>query len=139
MSFFINSSEILMVSLLNNKNYCFNQEELSKCIGCSQPNISYVVNSLIEKGVVENIKGFMVVNQYHLIEMLTDYAKTIFSAEIYFSDKMLKIKNWSPKVYSFFVSYLRMFNIDYVITECGALNEICFVFSVNVIDISDIL
>ena len=54
-------------------------------------------------------------------------------------DKVLKIKNWYPELYAFFETYLRIFNIDYVITECKALNEICFVFSDNFIDIADIL
>ena len=48
-NFFINSSEILTISLLNNKSFYFNQEELARCIGCTQPNVSYVISSLIEK------------------------------------------------------------------------------------------
>lgn len=72
-SFFINSSEILTLALLNNKNFYFNQEEMARCIGCSQPNISYVISSLIDKGIVKNIKGFIAVNQYRLVECLADY------------------------------------------------------------------
>jgi len=139
MSFFINSSEILTISLLNNKSFYFNQEELAKCIGCTQPNISYVISLLIGKGIVENAKGFIMVNQHRLVECLTDYAESVYNAEIYFYDKVLKIKNWYPELYAFFETYLRIFNIDYVITECKALNEICFVFSDNFIDIADIL
>lgn len=137
-TFFVNSSEILTISLLNNKSFYFNQEEMSRCIGCTQPNISYVISSLIEKGIVENMKGFILVNQYKIIECLSDYAKTVYDTEIYFSDRVLKIRNWSPEIYSFFQTYFRIFNIDYIITECKTLNEICFIFSDDMIDISDI-
>ena len=78
------------------------------------------------------------VNQYQLVECLTDYAESVFNAEIYFSDRILKITNWFPEIFAFFQTYLRIFNIEYVITECKALNEICFVFKADVIDISDI-
>jgi hypothetical protein len=137
-NFFINSSEILTISLLNNKSFYFNQEELARNIGCTQPNVSYVISSLIDKGIVENIKGFIMVNQYRIVECLTDYAESVFNAEIYFSDRILKITNWFPEIFAFFQTYLRIFNIEYVITECKALNEICFVFKADVIDISDI-
>ena len=137
-NFFINSSEILTISLLNNKSFYFNQEELARNIGCTQPNVSYVISSLIDKGIVENIKGFIMVNQYRIVECLTDYAESVFNAEIYFSGRILKITNWVPEVFAFFQTYLRIFNIEYVITECKALNEICFVFKDDVIDISDI-
>ncbi len=137
-SFFINSSEILTIALLNNKHFHFNQEEMAKCIGCTQPNISYVVSSLIDKGIVENIKGFVAVNQYRLVECLTEYADSIYNADIYFSENILKIKNWDSEVYAFFNTYFRIFNIEYVITECRQLKEICFVFHSNVIDISNI-
>lgn len=137
-NFFINSSEILTISLLNNKSFYFNQEELARNIGCTQPNVSYVISSLIDKGIVENIKGFIMVNQYRLVECLTDYAENIFNAEIYFSGRILKITNWVPEIFAFFQTYLRIFNIEYVITECKTLNEICFVFKDDVIDIADI-
>ena len=74
-SFFLNSSEILTVSLLNNKNYCFTQEQMATCIGCTQPNISYVLSALTDKGFVELRNGCYVVNQYLLIEELVRYAK----------------------------------------------------------------
>lgn len=137
-NFFINSSEILTVSLLNNKSFYFNQEELARNIGCTQPNVSYVISSLIDKGIVENIKGFIMVNQYRIVECLTDYAESVFNAEIYFSGRILKITNWVPEVFAFFQTYFRIFNIEYVITECKSLNEICFVFKDDVIDIADI-
>ena len=138
-AFFINSSEILTLSLLNNKQFHFNQEEMAKAVGCTQPNISYVVSSLLEKGVVENFKGFIAVNQYRLVEYITEYASSMYdNAEIYFSNGILKIKNWFPEVYAFFQSYFRILNIEYVITECKDLKEICFVFKNDLIDISDI-
>lgn len=61
-NFFLNSSEILTLALLNNKQFHFNQEEMASAIGCTQPNISYVISSLLEKGAVENIKGFIAVS-----------------------------------------------------------------------------
>ena len=137
-AFFINSSEILTISLLNNKSFYFNQEELSRNIGCTQPNVSYVISSLIEKGVVENFKGFIMVNQHFLVECLTEYAESVFDTEIYFNDKVLKIRNWFPEIFAFFQTYFRIFNIEYVLTECKALNEICFVFADDVFDIADI-
>ncbi len=137
-SFFVNSSEILTLSLLNHKNFYFNQEEMARCIGCSQPNISYVISSLIDKGLVENIKGFISVNQYRLVEYLTEYADCIYDADIYFTENILKIKNWTPEAYAFFNLYFRLFNINYVITECKQLNEICFVFYSDMIDISEV-
>ena len=138
-AFFINSSEILTLSLLNNKQFHFNQEEMAKAVGCTQPNISYVVSSLLEKGVVENIKGFIAVNQYRLVEYITEYADSMYdNADIYFSNGILKIRNWFPEVYAFFQTYFRILNIEYVITECRDLKEICFVFKNDLIDISDI-
>ena len=59
-AFFINSSEILTLAMLNNKAFYFNQKEMANAIGCRQPNISYVINNLIEKGIVENAKGFII-------------------------------------------------------------------------------
>ena len=138
-AFFINSSEILTLSLLNNKQFHFNQEEMASAIGCTQPNISYVVSSLLQKGVVENIKGFIAVNQYRLVEYITEYASSMYgNAEIYFSNGILKIRNWFPEVYAFFQTYFRILNIEYVITECKDLKEICFVFKNDLIDIADI-
>lgn len=138
-AFFINSSEILTLSLLNNKQFHFNQEEMSKCIGCTQPNISYVISSLLQKGVVENIKGFIAVNQYRLVEYITEYADSMYdNADIYFSNGILKIRNWFPEVYAFFQTYFRILNIEYVITECRDLKEICFVFKNDLVDIADI-
>lgn len=137
-NFFITSSEILTISHLNNKTFCFNQEELAKGIGCTQPNISYVVGSLLQKGIVENYNGVIVVNQYRLVEKLVEYAKQYYECDLFFQDRVLKLKNCSPELFAYFQTYLRIFNIDYVITECKTLNEICFVFSVNVIDIADI-
>lgn len=137
-NFFINSSEILTISFLNNKSFYFNQEEMANAIGCTQPNISYVISSLIEKGIVENCKGFIMVNQYRLIECLFFYAKAVYDSEIYFSDGVLKIRNWTTEIYAFFETYFRLFNIEYVVAECKAWKEISFVFSDNVIDISDI-
>ncbi len=138
-AFFINSSEILTLSLLNNKQFHFNQEEMASAIGCTQPNISYVVSSLLQKGVVENIKGFIAVNQYRLVEYITEYASSMYdNAEIYFSNGILKIRNWFPEVFAFFQTYFRILNIEYVITECRDLKEICFVFKNDLIDISDI-
>lgn len=138
-AFFINSSEILTLSLLNNKQFHFNQEEMASAIGCTQPNISYVVSSLLQKGVVENIKGFIAVNQYRLVEYITEYAISMYdNAEIYFSNGILKIRNWFPEVFAFFQTYFRILNIDYVITECRDLKEICFVFKNDLIDIADI-
>ena len=46
-NFFINSSEILTISFLNNKSFYFNQEEMATAIGCTQPNISYVISCLL--------------------------------------------------------------------------------------------
>jgi len=138
-AFFINSSEILTLSLLNNKQFHFNQEEMANAIGCTQPNISYVVSSLLEKGVVESIKGVIAVNQYRLVEYITEYASSMYdNAEIYFSQGILKIRNWFPEVYAFFQTYFRILNIEYVITECRDLKEICFVFKNDLIDIADI-
>ena len=137
-SFFINSSEILTVSLLNSREFYFNQEELGKCIGCTQPNISYVIGSLAEKGIVENSKGFVLVNQYLLIEELTRYADDVFSCDFFLQDRVLKVRNITPEALSYFKNYFRIFNIDYVITECEVLNEICFIFSANVIDLRDL-
>ena len=138
-AFFINSSEILTLSLLNNKQFHFNQEEMASAIGCTQPNISYVVSSLLQKGVVENIKGFIAVNQYRLVEYITEYASSMYyNAEIYFSNGILKIRNWFPEVFAFFQTYFRILNIEYVITECRDLKEICFVFKNDLIDITDI-
>ena len=56
-AFFINSSEILTLAMLNNKAFYFNQKEMANAIGCRQPNISYVINNLIEKGIVENAQA----------------------------------------------------------------------------------
>ena len=138
-AFFINSSEILTLSLLNNKQFHFNQEEMAKAVGCTQPNISYVVSSLLEKGVVENIKGFIAVNQYRLVEYITEYADSMYdNADIYFSNGILKIRNWFPEVFAFFQTYFRVLNIEYVKTECRDLKEICFVFKNDLIDIADI-
>ena len=138
-AFFINSSEILTLSLLNNKQFHFNQEEMAKAVGCTQPNISYVVSSLLEKGVVENIKGFIAVNQYRLVEYITEYADSMYdNAAIYFSNGILKIRNWFPEVFAFFQTYFRVLNIEYVITECRDLKEICFVFKNDLVDIADI-
>ena len=111
---------------------------MANAIGCTQPNISYVISSLIEKGIVENCKGFIMVNQYRLIECLFFYAKAVYDSEIYFSDGVLKIRNWTTEIYAFFETYFRLFNIEYVVAECKAWKEISFVFSDNVIDISDI-
>lgn len=138
-AFFINSSEILTLSLLNNKQFHFNQEEMAKAVGCTQPNISYVVSSLLQKGVVENFKGFIAVNQYRLVEYIVEYASSMYdNAEIYFSNGILKIRNWFPEVYAFFQTYFRVLNIEYVITECRDLKEICFVFKNDLVDIADI-
>ena len=138
-AFFINRSEILTLSLLNNKQFHFNQEEMAKAVGCTQPNISYVVSSLLEKGVVENIKGFIAVNQYRLVEYITEYADSMYdNADIYFSNGILKIRNWFPEVFAFFQTYFRVLNIEYVITECRDLKEICFVFKNDLVDIADI-
>lgn len=116
-SFFINSSEILTLSLLNNKNYGFTQEQMANCIGCTQPNMSYVVSSLIDKGFVIVRNGWYLVNEYLLIEELVRYAKNHYSTDIVFNDNILKLKNWFPEIYSFFNLYLRMFNIPYVVAE----------------------
>lgn len=138
-AFFINSSEILTLSLLNNKQFHFNQEEMAKAVGCTQPNISYVVSSLLQKGVVENFKGFIAVNQYRLVEYIAEYADSMYdNADIYFSNGILKIRNWFPEVYAFFQTYFRILNIEYVITECRDLKEICFVFKNDLVDIADI-
>ena len=128
-NFFINSSEILTISFLNNKSFYFNQEEMAMCIGCTQPNISYVISSLIDKGLVENFKGFIMVNQYRLIECLFIYAKSVYDTESYFSDGILKIRKWTTEIFAFFETYFRLFNIEYVVAECKAWNEISFVFS----------
>ncbi len=138
-TFFINSSEILTLAMLNNKTFYFNQKEMSNAIGCKQPNISYVINNLIEKGIVENAKGFMMVNQYRLVDYLVDYADAVYNTNVYFQDNILKIKDWNPEIYAFFQTYFRIFNIEYVITECKSLNEICFVFKSDFIDIADVL
>lgn len=138
-TFFINSSEILTLAMLNNKTFYFNQKEMSNAIGCKQPNISYVINNLIEKGIVENAKGFMLVNQYRLVDCLVDYADAIYNTNVYFQNNILKIKDWNPEIYAFFQTYFRIFNIEYVITECKSLNEICFVFKDDFIDIADAL
>lgn len=138
-SFFLNSSEILTVSLLNNKNYCFTQEQMATCIGCTQPNISYVLSALTDKGFVESRNGCYVVNQYLLIEELVRYAKNNYGkVDIVFSDKVLKLKNWFPEIYAFFHLYFRMFNIPFVIAECSSLQEISFVFSQGLFDLRDI-
>ena len=138
-AFFINSSEILTLSLLNNKQFHFNQEEMATAIGCTQPNISYVVSSLLQKGVVESFKGFIAVNQYRLVEYITEYASSMYdNADIYFSNGILKIRNWFPEVFAFFQTYFRVLNIEYVITECKDLKEICFVFKNDLVDIADI-
>ena len=94
-TFFINSSEILTLAMLNNKTFYFNQKEMSNAIGCKQPNISYVINNLIEKGIVENAKGFMMVNQYRLVDYLVDYADAVYNTNVYFQDNILKIKDWN--------------------------------------------
>lgn len=137
-TFFINSSELLTLSLLNNKNYFFSQEQMANCIGCTQPNISTVISSLIDKGFVEVINGGYCVNQYLLIEELVRYAKNHYNCNIVFCDKMVKLQGWFPEIYAFFCLYLRLFNIDYVITECNSLSEICFVFSQGLLDLRDI-
>lgn len=137
--FFINSSEILTLALLNNKSFYFNQKEMAKAIGCRQPNISYVINNLIEKSIVENAKGFIMVNQYRLVDCLVAYADAFYNTNLYFKENILKIKDWTPEIYAFFETYFRIFNIEYVITECKSLNEICFVFKSDFIDIADVL
>lgn len=137
--FFINSSEILTLALLNNKSFYFNQKEMAKAIGCRQPNISYVINNLIEKSIVENAKGFIMVNQYRLVDCLVAYADAVYNSNVYFQENVLKLRNWNPEIYAFFETYLRIFNIEYVITECKSLNEICFVFKSDFIDIADVL
>lgn len=136
MSFFINSSEILIVSLMNSKSFYFNQEELARSVGCTQPNISYVLSSLEQKGIIENIKGFLMLNQYVLVEELTRYAESVYNCDFFLQDRVLKIRDITPEILTYFTTYLRIFNIDYVIAECKALNEISFVFSDNVVDIS---
>ena len=78
------------------------------------------------------------VNQYRLIECLFDYAKAVYDAEIYFSNRILKIRKWTTEIFAFFEAYFRLFNINYVIAECKAWKEISFVFSDDVIDISDV-
>lgn len=137
-AFFINSSEVLILSLLNNKHFHYNQQEMARCIGCAQPKISNVVSSLLEKGLVEDIKGFIAVNQYAIVESLVAYASAVYETEIYFTENILKIRNWTPETYAFFSSYFRIFNIEYVIAECKELQEICFVFKNDMIDISNI-
>ena len=138
-AFFINSSEILTLAMLNNKAFYFNQKEMANAIGCRQPNISYVINNLIEKGIVENAKGFIMVNQYRLVDCLVSYADAVYNSNVYFQENVLKLRNWGPEIYAFFETYLRIFNIEYVITECKSLNEICFVFKSDFIDIADVL
>ena len=138
-AFFINSSEILTLAMLNNKAFYFNQKEMANAIGCRQPNISYVINNLIEKGIVENAKGFIMVNQYRLVDCLVSYAEAVYNSNVYFQENVLKLRNWGPEIYAFFETYLRIFNIEYVITECKSLNEICFVFKSDFIDIADVL
>ena len=138
-AFFINSSEILTLAMLNNKAFYFNQKEMANAVGCRQPNISYVINNLIEKGIVENAKGFIMVNQYRLVDCLVGYADAVYNTNVYFQDNILKIKDWNAEIYAFFQTYFRIFNIEYVITECKSLNEICFVFKSDFIDIADVL
>ena len=138
-NFFLNSSEILILSLLNNKRFCYNQEEMSRAIGCSPQNISYVMSNLIEKNIVDNYKGFLSVNKSNLIEELTDYADYFLGGEVFFQGKILKVKNCSSELYAFFSNYFRIFNIDYVLSECKSLNEICFVFNENFINVDDLL
>ena len=138
-AFFINSSEILTLAMLNNKAFYFNQKEMANAIGCRQPNISYVINNLIEKGIVGNAKGFIMVNQYRLVDCLVAYADAVYNSNVYFQENVLKLRNWDPEIYAFFETYLRIFNIEYVITECKSLNEICFVFKSDFIDIADVL
>lgn len=137
-SFFLNSSEILTISLLNNKNYGFTQEQMANCIGCTQPNMSYVLSSLIDKGFVEFRNSWYVVNEYLIIEELVRYAKKHYTTNIIFSDRLLKLQNWNPEIYAFFHLYFRLFNISYVITECQSLQEISFVFSQGLFDLRDI-
>ena len=62
---------------------------------------------------------------------------TIVPLKIYFSNGILKIRNWFPEVFAFFQTYFRILNIEYVITECRDLKEICFVFKNDLIDIAD--
>ncbi len=137
-NFFLNSSEILVLSLLNNKKFCYNQEEMSRAIGCSPQSISYVISKLIEKNIVDNYKGFLSVNQSKLIEELTDYADYFLGGEVFFQEKFLKVKNCSAELYAFFSNYFRIFNIDYVLSECKSLNEICFVFNEIFINVDDL-
>ena len=122
--------------MLNNKQFYFNQEEIARCIGAAQPKISNVISSLLEKGILENIKGFIAVNQYAIVENLVAYSREVYKTDIYFSENILKIRNWTPETYAFFSSYFRVFNIEYVIAECKELQEICFVFRNDMIDIS---
>lgn len=136
--FFVNSSEILTISLLNCKTFNFNQAEMARSVGCTQPNISYVISSLLEKGIAENVKGFIMINQYKLIEELSDYAEIVYNADISLINNLLSVKDWTPEIKAFLQTYLRIFNIDYMFSECQALNEIYFIFSADVCDISDI-
>lgn len=136
--FFVNSSEILTISLLNCKTFNFNQAEMGRCLGCSQSNISYIISSLLQKGIAENIKGFIMINQYKLIEELADYTEIVYNADVSLINNLLTIKDWTPEINAFLQSYLRIFNIDYMFSECQELNEIYFVFSANVYDIADI-
>ena len=125
-NFFINSSEILLISLLNNKTfYFFSQDDLAKCIGCTQPNISYVLSSLQEKEIVINANGFLVVNQRVLIKKLVEYAVSVYTdAEIDFSNDTLVIKYDYWDACSFFKSYFRIFNINYFFTQ--GMSEVLF-------------
>ena len=104
-AFFINSSEILTLAMLNNKAFYFNQKEMANAIGCRQPNISYVINNLIEKGIVENAKGFIMVNQYRLVDCLVAYAEAVYNSNVYFQENVLKLRNWDPEIYAFFETY----------------------------------
>ena len=54
------------------------------------------------------------------------YANAVYDSKIYFSDGILKIKKWTTEVFSFFETYFRLFNIEYVIAECKVWKEISF-------------
>lgn len=78
------------------------------------------------------------INQYKLIEELSDYAEIVYNADISLINNLLSVKDWTPEINAFLQTYLRIFNIDYMFSECQALNEIYFIFSADVCDISDI-
>lgn len=138
MKMFINSSEIYLLSYLSTNGCVPTQEQLAKSIGCSQANISIAYKNLIEKELIQCFNGTEVINYYNLIQSLVDYAKKTYCIEIVYNKNILKIKNHSFEVITFFRTYFRLFNINYYDIEAYQPQEHCFVFTPEIINIDDI-